>query len=182
MKELGARVARLRGEKKLTISTLGSLADVSPGLISQVERGQGNPSYTTLVKLARALQVPINTFFSGEDVDARFGVVRSAARRRLVMGVGDIEYELLTPSLQGRLAMYMTRIPPHWTNEHVPSQHEGEECALILEGELLLSVGGREHHLLPGDSLTWDAMEPHWSRNPTDQVTIGLKSATPPTF
>ena len=51
-----------------------------------------------------------------------------------------------------------------------------------MDGELILSVGGRLHHLRSGDSLTWDAAEPHWSRNPTDRTTWALKAATPPNF
>ena len=182
MDEVGSRLGRLRMENKLTIGELAASAGVSQGLISQIERGQGNPSFGTLVKLAHALHTPVGALFSGEEAEERSGLVRADERRRLVISSTDIEYELLTPRVGGRLAVYMTRIPPGWTNEHLPSQHEGEEVALIIEGELLLYVGAEQHHLFAGDSLTFDAMAPHWSRNPTDRVTVGVKAATPSTF
>jgi transcriptional regulator with XRE-family HTH domain len=182
MEELGSRIGRLRADKGMTLSALASLADVSQGLLSQMERGRGNPSFATLVKLARALQTPVGTFFSGIDVDAPSGLVKANERRKLVMSATDIEYELLTPTLHGRLAVYMTRIPAGWSNEHLPSQHEGEEVAVVLEGELFLSVSGKRHHLVAGDAVTYDASEPHWSHNPTKRVTIGLKAVTPPSF
>ena len=39
--------------------------------------------------------------------------------------------------------------------------HEGQEFNLIIEGKLLLSVGGKELTLNPGDSIYFNSLLPH---------------------
>ncbi len=39
--------------------------------------------------------------------------------------------------------------------------HQGQECALVLEGELLLEIGDEQYTLQAGDSMTFDSMIPH---------------------
>ena len=47
MNAAGALVLQLRREGGHSIAALAAMADLSPGLLSQIERGQGNPSLTT---------------------------------------------------------------------------------------------------------------------------------------
>jgi quercetin dioxygenase-like cupin family protein len=39
--------------------------------------------------------------------------------------------------------------------------HPGQEFDYVLEGRLLISVGGHEMELGPGDSIYYDSNEPH---------------------
>jgi quercetin dioxygenase-like cupin family protein len=39
--------------------------------------------------------------------------------------------------------------------------HPGQEFDYVLEGRLLISVGGHEEELGPGDSIYYDSNEPH---------------------
>ena len=51
--------AKLHRSEKLTLEQLASRSGISAGLLSQMERGQGNPSFNTLVQVAHALSVPV---------------------------------------------------------------------------------------------------------------------------
>jgi quercetin dioxygenase-like cupin family protein len=39
--------------------------------------------------------------------------------------------------------------------------HPGQEFDYVLEGRLLISIGGHEMELGPGDSVYYDSNEPH---------------------
>ena len=67
MTAVGALVLQLRREAGYSLGTLATAAGLSPGLLSQIERGQGNPSLTTLIKLSQALKVPVGRFFDTKD-------------------------------------------------------------------------------------------------------------------
>jgi DNA-binding XRE family transcriptional regulator/quercetin dioxygenase-like cupin family protein len=60
---VGERVATHRKDRHLKVSELARLVGVSPSLISQIERGQSQPSVATLFALAESLDVPVDAFF-----------------------------------------------------------------------------------------------------------------------
>lgn len=176
------RIARLRNEQGASMSVLAAKAGVSAALISQIERGTGNPSYTTLLKVAEALEVPVTDFFAAAEENSRWGVVRKDDRRTLMLAGSELVYELLTPTTRGRLTVVESQAPPGWSNESAPFQHEGEEWTMVLEGELFVTVGKAQYRLRAGDSLTYDPTEPHWGRTGPDTGATVLAALTVPFF
>ena len=55
---LGETIRKLRKEKSLTLVSLASMTDLSPGYLSQVERGIAEPSLSSLERIAGALDIP----------------------------------------------------------------------------------------------------------------------------
>ncbi|MFD1713111.1 helix-turn-helix domain-containing protein [Amnibacterium flavum] len=181
--QLGQIVRIHRVASGLSLNALASASGVSAGLLSQIERGNGNPSYNTLIKLAHALGVRVGDFFGGQDPEPKLaGLVRADSRRRLLLSEHDMVYELITPSMNGKLGMIRAQIAAGWSNETVPFQHEGEECIVVVEGALVIVVGSDRYELALGDALTYDASVPHWYANVTDEPAVLLGAMTPPSF
>ena len=176
---LGRVIATERAQQGLTVAELARRAKVSTGLVSQLERGLGNPSMETVANLARALKVPIGSFFAGAAVEGN--VVRRDERKRLALGNGSLVYEMLVPDLSGRLSMLSIELPPHFTNEHAPFQHLGEEALVVLTGIVDIYVDGSHIQLREGDSIRIDAALPHWYTTGTEPVRV-ISAMTPPSF
>jgi transcriptional regulator with XRE-family HTH domain len=176
---LGQVIARERAKRGLTIAQLATQADVSAGLLSQVERGIGNPSIETAAKVARALGVPIGTFFVG-DGHAN-DVVHPESRKRLVLADHDLVYELLVPDLQGALSMLRIELPPGFSNEDAPFSHPGEEAMLIVEGSLTVHLGTQTLHMETQDSLRFTSTIDHWYEVGDEPVVV-ISAMTPPSF
>ncbi len=152
---------------------------MSPGLLSQVERGIGNPSLRSLQKIAKALGLRLGDLLEGGDVERR-RLVRHDQRRTL--GVDGLTYELLTPDLNGQLEVLLTSLPAGFDNERHPFSHQGEECVLLVEGEVQVTIGDDAYLLEPGDAVTYDAAQPHWYRNDREAPARVLGVVTPPSF
>jgi transcriptional regulator with XRE-family HTH domain len=180
MQAVGALVRRLRDEARLSLATLAASAELSPGLLSQIERGMGNPSFTTLVKLAHALDVPVGRFFVSEKKTGF--LVRAGEHPRLLLAEDNLVYELLTPHMNGKLGMIRARVNGGWSNESAPFVHEGEECVLVTRGRLRVFIAGDLYALAEGDSITYDASLPHWYHNPTEHDAEIIGAMTPPSF
>ncbi len=182
--ELGFRIAELRHAKGITIASLAEAAELSTGLVSQIERGNGNPSYLTMLKLAQALEVPISHFFVTKDRSASGRVVRADARSQHLNFEGDISFEVLTPDLRGKLAMVWGTAAPGWTNEGAPYQHEGdgEESLLVLSGSLGVNVGDESYVLHAGDTITFASAEPHWYATVGEENVVLVQAIAPPKF
>lgn len=58
IKEFGDNLRRCRLEKGLSQADLAAEIDMSTNAISEIERGITDTSLTTIVKIARALQIP----------------------------------------------------------------------------------------------------------------------------
>ncbi|WP_432398594.1 helix-turn-helix domain-containing protein [Pseudarthrobacter sp. L19] len=180
MTAVGALVLHLRREAGFSIGGLAAAAGLSPGLLSQIERGQGNPSLTTLIKLSQALKVPVGRFFDTSDQGG--ALVRRDERRRLEVAEDNLIYELLTPHMNGQLGMLRAQIAAGWDNKDAPFKHAGEECVTVVQGRLYVCVNGVGYELEEGDSLTYDSSLPHWYRNPTDKDAVLIGAMTPPSF
>jgi transcriptional regulator with XRE-family HTH domain len=64
---LGRRIRSLRKAKGWTQEELGKQADTSYKFLGEIERGVQNPSFTVLVKVARALEVKLPELFRFES-------------------------------------------------------------------------------------------------------------------
>ncbi len=180
----GAMIRRFRKEQGLTVERLGEAAGLSAGIISQIERGKGNPSFATLVQLAHGLGIPVGRLFESEE--NRSPVVRRAERRRLNgHGLGNDDgsvFDLLTPDLTGALEVTWVETPPGHDTSATPFCHHGEEFGLVLSGEKDVYLDGERHHLAAGDSIRYASTIPHWYVNAGDSTCVAVWVITPPTW
>lgn len=177
---LGAALRAARQRRHLSVEGLAAASDVSTGSISQLERGQGNPSLLTLRRLAEALQLPLFHFLQGPTVGGL--VVRADERKRLALPDNSLVYELLTPHLRGQLEVMRTQVPAGFNNEEKPFVHDGEECVHLLSGTLEVTVGSESFVLGEGDSITYDPSTPHWWANTSHETALMIGAVTPPSF
>ncbi|MFC4786618.1 helix-turn-helix domain-containing protein [Nocardioides sp. MAHUQ-72] len=183
--DFGSRVRTLRKERQLTTEKLAELAGVSSGLISQIERGHGNPSFATLVQLAHGLQLPVGQLLQPNETERV--VVRKDERRRLdshglAAGDGGV-YELLTPDLNGALEANWVVTPPGYDTTATPYRHNGEEFGIVLSGTKDVYLDGVRHRLHAGDSIRYASTIPHWYVNPSDsEECTAVWVSTPPTW
>ncbi|AZL10298.1 helix-turn-helix domain-containing protein [Brevibacterium aurantiacum] len=180
---MGALIRRLRESAGMTLTDLSRVAGVSQGLLSQIERGRGNPAYLTLLKIARAFDVPVGRFFDSGEEPADNRVVRADSRRQLQVTDRGLVYELLTPTMNGQLLVLKVRIPSGYSNESVPfNHHRAEECLFVLEGTCYFQIGEDGYTLAAGDSITYWGDQPHWFRVLGDAEAVIIATMTPPVF
>lgn len=178
---LGEALNRAR-QGRFTVEQLAVRSGVSSGLISQIEKGRGNPSFTTLLKLGNALDLPISELLTDHSLPAKEShmVVRASERRQVLVDRVGLTYELMTPDFQRSYSFYRCIIPPDFDNRTSPFDHPGEEAIHLLSGEVEIFLAGRPHHLEPGDTVTFNAKLPHAWRNTTSQPSVLIGAATPP--
>ena len=64
-KQLGMRIKYLRSLKKWSQEDLALEADVNKNYISDLERGERNPTVKVLEKIARAFNISLSELFKG---------------------------------------------------------------------------------------------------------------------
>lgn len=178
---LGKRIQAVREDRKMTCADLARAIGASRSLISQIERDTANPSIETLRRIAAALRVPIAVLFEEGPIQQRL-VVRKDERKTLRVPKSKLVYQLLTPDLNRRIEFIWIELEPGEKGPKMPFAHEGEECALVLQGELHVWVDGEEHVLREGDSISFDSGLPHALANLGSEKAVMVTAITPPSF
>jgi transcriptional regulator with XRE-family HTH domain len=176
----GVRLRELRRSRKMSLEELAARTGLSVGLLSQLERGIGNPSFMTLMRIADALHTQISHFFFENNEAGQ--VVRKNQRKHMYFPQPGLTIELLTPDLDRRLQVLWVRYEVGLRTEEGPFIHDGEECVCLVRGRLELHVGEMVVALSEGDSITFDCSVPHWYYNPGPEVAEILSAMTPPGF
>lgn len=65
LKALGSRIKAARESRGLSIRDLAELAGINKSQIVRIESGRSDPHYTTLLRIARALEVSVGDFTDG---------------------------------------------------------------------------------------------------------------------
>jgi Predicted transcriptional regulators len=178
---LGERLRTIRESLNLNIAELAKRTSMTSSHISQIERDITSPSVSALRKIARELNVPISTFFAGENT-LHGAVVSSNTRKRLKLPNSNLEYELLSPDFTKMTQLLLTRIDPGAESSEEPMGHNGEECALILGGSIQVVIGDQEYILKDGDSIYYEGTIPHKFLNISDTVVTIISAISPPGF
>lgn len=177
MENLGKRLRALRKERGLTLAQLGQQAGLSVSYLSQVERGRAMPSLAKVSALARALAVEVRDLFEEESTHSC--IVRSAEGARVLSAPG-LFVDLLSGDLVGKgILPYQVTCQPGTLYEW-PSDHAGEECGLVLRGQLTVTIGEEKIVLRAGDSIHYQRDLPHSWRNEGDEECVVIWATSPP--
>ena len=161
---IGVQIRQLRKRQEITAAELAHQAGLSAGMLSKIENGTVSASLESLESLARALNVPLTSFFASyeERRDCSFvpaGKGVTIERRGTKAGH---QYQLLGHSIAGNLVVEPYLITLTEKSDVFPIfQHAGVEFLYMLEGEVGYRHGNRTYVLTPGDSLFFDADVPH---------------------
>ena len=190
----GTRIREQRQALGLSLRELGSRVGVSASMLSQVETGRCRASVATLYKLVTELGMTLDDLF--EDTTAEppapepaprrgdavprvvrprpTGPVLSPGERVRIELESGVTWEKLSnvspPGLEFILVTYRPGSSSGQSGKF--SQHEGFECAYVESGELTFHHMFDTWTLRAGDTVTFDASEPHRLENlGTEDVT-----------
>jgi transcriptional regulator with XRE-family HTH domain len=148
---IGGKVRELRTELGLSVRTLAARTGFSPSFISQMEAEAVSPSIASLQKVAEELGVTLGQFFSSLEVAPR-EVVRREERSEYESGWSRSTIELLADPAPGRkFSAVQITVEPGGTSGKRAAFELQEAVVLVLSGELVAHLGGRELELREGD-------------------------------
>jgi transcriptional regulator with XRE-family HTH domain len=179
---IGEKIKELRKRQGMSIAELAEKAELSSGLISQIERNIVTPSIVSLWKIAKSLQVSVGYFFDEDIKNITNPIVTKNTRKRIIASNNNAIYELLSPDLNRKIEFLYITIKPgdHSTKDFVT--HEGEECGIVIKGKLMVKMKDREYILEEGDSIYFDSTIPHKYVNVGDETCESIWAMTPPSF
>lgn len=182
--EIGSKLKTLRLRKKIALVDLGKHTGLSASMLSQLENGKLAPTLPTLARIAMVFDVGLDHFFSDRRKAKLFAVVRASERMKFPDKPGspspDFWFECLAFSAQDKsLQAYLAEFPKRGADVHEHS-HEGAEFLHLFDGSIAIHFQGEDHVLNAGDSVYFDASEPHSYRGMAKTVSKAIVITTAP--
>jgi transcriptional regulator with XRE-family HTH domain len=168
-KLIGENLKRLRSETGLSLDAVAKLSGVSKSMLGQIERGEVNPTISTVWRIANGLKVSFTSLVSRARPESE--VVRRADLEPLVESDGRVRnYPVFPFDAERGFETYAVEIDPAGYLQADAHPGGTEEFITLLTGEMTVRVGDDEHTLGAGDSIRFRADVPHAYHNPGRDV------------
>jgi len=150
--QLGQRIRSTRKELGLTLDALARRTCVARTTISKIERNIISPSFNTLAKIARGMNIKV-THLIDEDRDEDQVVIRKKDRKILELYGAQCKIESLTKNISNMQIEVVKLTLESGGDSGMDPPHPGEEFLLCLKGTVEFQIGEDVHKLNRGDSL-----------------------------
>src|SRR6185369_6359221 len=164
---IGAKIKELRRARKMTLQEVANETGFSTALLSQIENNNVSPPIATLSRIAHFFDVKIGHFFSENEEECRFEVVRGDERTiipRVVSHDGSNHgyfYESLSIRKKNkRMDPFLLTLNEQVNNTDTYS-HNGEEFLFVMKGTAELLLDEQCIILNEGDCVYFDANLKH---------------------
>lgn len=164
---LGQNLKRLRTERNLSLGALAERSGVSKMMLSQIEKGDSNPTVNTLWKIVNGLGVTYSALM--EQQSPEVSVVRAEDAPTQFAEGGAYRISCYYPNTPERdFELYRVELDPAACHETEGHGEGTEEFVFLASGELVVTVGGEDYALEAGDAIHFDASLRHAYRNSGD--------------
>lgn len=163
VKEIAARVRELREIEGVSAESLARELGTPAETYAAWESGDADIPVGVLFEIAGRFKVDLAELITGEAPRLSAYCLTRADRGPRVERRAPYLYRALAHNFIDKKAEpFMVEVGPE--SEARPldlNSHPGQEFDYVVEGRLLVSVGGRELVLGEGDSLYYDSSQPH---------------------
>lgn len=176
MDELNMTIARnlqvLRKNRNLSLGQLAELSGISKVLLSNIEKGNNNPTINTIWKIANGLKVPYTAL-----IDAHQNTIETVSYKE---ALSNIQY---TDDKKCSIYCYYPTDATHNFEffgmnlengaEYTAPGHpdKAQEYIFVKSGKLTFFIENKTYILEEGDSMHFDSSQPHIYKNNSDTMT-----------
>jgi len=164
-------IKRLREENKLSMDQLAKLSGVSKSMLAQIERGEGNPTLSTLWKLSNGMKVPFDALTVRPKT--LYEVVKTSEIQPLLEDGGKVRnYSLFPDNENRRFAVYYLELEPgsYWQSE--PHLRGTTEFITIFCGTLEMVADDKVFTVAKGESIRFLGDCIHSYRNVSKETAV----------
>jgi transcriptional regulator with XRE-family HTH domain len=164
--EIGPRLQAYRKEMNLTLAELAAMSGVSRSMLSEIERGNANPTYGTLWHLTRALKIDLNSLIGGASEERGGGSIIDLQPGNLTPTIrsadGTCTLQILSPAnMVSLIEWYLLSFVAEGELASDPHGAGTIEHLHCTTGEILVRSAGSTMTVRAGETARYAADVPH---------------------
>ncbi len=161
----------IRVSRKLSLDKVANLTGVSKSMLGQIERGETNPTVTTVWKIANGLKISFTALIKEEKPS-----IHIVSKEDVGSIIGDNHryrvYPIFPFDEEKRFEIYTIELE---SGAILKAEGHGggtEEYINVFNGELTLTVGSDKYVIGEGGAIRFNANKKHIYENKNDQLTV----------
>ena len=159
----------LRADKKLSLDSVAKLSGVSKSMLGQIERGEVNPTVSTLWKIANGLKISFTQLMSRPEADIE--IVAKSEIQPLVEDDGKVRNFPVFPfDSARRFEMYSVELDGGGYLVAEAHPQGTQEFVTVFSGGVTINVNGKDFVVTTGNSMRFKADSPHAYKNFGDAI------------
>jgi transcriptional regulator with XRE-family HTH domain len=165
---IARNVKSIREKKKLTLDAASAITGVSRSMLSQIEKGEVNPTVSLLWKIANGYKVSFSSLT--ENAGGEVQLFRGADQKPLEACNGlYLNFPVFPFDEKTLFETYRIVIQPQGALDAQPHLRGAVEYITVFSGTVTIAANEKEFTLSKGDSLRFSADVPHSYRNSGDE-------------
>ncbi len=168
---ISAVLKKVRFERGLTLEETSKLTGVSKAMIGQIERGESNPTISTLWKISAGLRIAFSDLIGHSDADYKkidIEDIKPVYESKELMVLYDVfPFDPMTG-----FEYFYIKLLPGARHTSPPHFNSTEEYIVVTKGTLVLMVENQTFELKAPSALKFKANVEHTYTNPYDEEVI----------
>lgn len=157
---IASNLKKLRSERNLSFGQLSALCGVSKVMLSQIEKGDANPTINVLWKIANGLKVPYTALL--EQPVHQTNVIKKS---EIIQQNNENEhyriYCFYTNTPHRNFELFQIELDAGHCYDSIGHSEKSQEYIMVLEGELSLTVNEQTYRLGNDEAIEFIASEKH---------------------
>ncbi|GED12266.1 helix-turn-helix domain-containing protein [Aneurinibacillus migulanus] len=165
--KVGRNLQRIRKSRGLSLDKVAELTGVSKAMLGQIERGESNPTVTTLWKIATGLHLSFSSLI--EDDSPSVSVISLTDVTPVMEDNEKYQvYPLFPFNQETRFEMYTVIMQPGCVHHSEAHGTDAQEYIIVAEGTLTLTIGSTEYIVREKDAIRFTTGMAHTYTNATE--------------
>lgn len=170
-RNLAFQLKKIRQQRSLSLDDMAKLTGVSKAQLAQIEKGESNPTVSTIWKIAAGIRISFSsllqppmahfTKFSSKDA---LHVDEDDGRYRV--------YSIIPYNPERGWELYKVEMEPGALSRSDAHTEGVEETVTVIQGQAIISTGEMHEHLVEGDTLVFSGHQDHEYKNISESLTI----------
>ncbi len=161
IQNLAIRLRGMREAAELSIRDVAKATGITDVQYEDYENARADVPMSYLAQLAAFYRVNTTVFLTGSDAHSHLFHVTRAGQGPVIERQKAYHYEAIGAGFAGKkMEAFMVRVEPNDkpVNENT---HPGQELNIVMQGRVLIRIAGHDVTLNTGDSIYFDATQPH---------------------
>ena len=170
-RNIGVQLKKIRHQRQASLDDIAKATGVSKAQLAQIEKGEANPTVSTIWKIAAGLRISFSSLLQ----PPKEKVQKYSSNSANFVAEEDGKYRVysIIPYDPDRgWEFYKVEMEPGVIHKSEAHTEGVEETVIVIQGQAVIHLGSIKEELVVGDTIVFSGDQEHHYENPTEQLTI----------